>query len=62
MLLPLCLLGAGSIVVGYLMKEAVLCNVVLPKIPEGIKIVPLMLSVLGGTLGFMVYSGWGVIV
>jgi NADH-ubiquinone oxidoreductase chain 5 len=53
---PLLLLAFGSIFVGYLGKEVVLSNVIPPIISNSVKILPLILSMLGAFLGFVVYE------
>lgn len=54
---PLLLLAFGSIFVGYLGKEVVLSNVIPPIVSNSVKVVPLILSMLGAFLAFMVYEG-----
>lgn len=54
--LPLFLLALGSIFVGYLGKELLLSNIIPPIIFNSVKIVPLLLSLLGGLLAFMIYD------
>ena len=54
--MPLFILAFGSIFVGYLGKELMLSNIVFPIIGSFVKIVPLLLSLLGGLLAFMVYD------
>lgn len=51
---PLLLLGFGSIFVGYLAKEAVLSNTIVPVVSNFIKIIPFVLSLLGMFLVFIV--------
>lgn len=46
----------GSIFVGYFGKELLLSNIIPPIIFNSVKIVPLLLSLLGGLLAFMVYD------
>uniref|UniRef100_A0AAU8HN78 NADH-ubiquinone oxidoreductase chain 5 n=1 Tax=Demospongiae sp. TaxID=2813625 RepID=A0AAU8HN78_9METZ len=53
---PLFLLAIGSIFVGYLAKEIALSNIVSPIISNSVKIVPLLLSLLGALLAFMIYN------
>lgn len=53
---PLLLLAFGSIFVGYLGKEVVLSNVIPPIISNSVKLIPLILSMLGAFLGFVVYE------
>nr|YP_232819.1 NADH dehydrogenase subunit 5 [Tethya actinia]AAP59078.1 NADH dehydrogenase subunit 5 [Tethya actinia] len=55
-IIPLLLLAFGSIFVGYLGKEIILSNVVSPIISNFIKVVPLLLSLLGALLAFIVYN------
>lgn len=55
---PLLLLAFGSIFVGYLGKEVVLSNVIPPIISNSVKVIPLILSMLGAFLGFVVYEGF----
>ena len=54
--LPLLLLAFGSIFAGYLGKEIVLSNVILPIISNSAKMVPLILSLLGALLAFVHYN------
>ena len=54
--LPLFLLALGSIFIGYFGKELVLSNIVFPIIGPFVKIVPLLLSMFGALLAFMVYD------
>ena len=54
--LPLFLLAFGSIFVGYFGKELLLSNIISPIIFNSVKVVPLVLSLLGGLLAFMVYD------
>ena len=53
---PLLLLALGSIFVGYLGKEVVISNVIPPMIPNSVKVVPLVLSLLGAFLAFVIYD------
>lgn len=53
---PLLLLAFGSIFVGYLGKEVILSNVISPIVSNSVKVVPLILSMLGAFLGFVVYE------
>ena len=53
---PLLLLAFGSIFVGYLGKEVMLSNVIAPIVSNSVKVVPLILSMLGALLGFVVYD------
>lgn len=53
---PLLLLAFGSIFVGYLGKELILSNTLSPIISNSVKIVPLLLSILGALLAFVVYD------
>ena len=53
---PLVLLAWGSIFVGYLGKEIVLSNVVSPIVANSAKIIPLLFSLLGGVLAFVIYN------
>ena len=53
---PLLLLAFGSIFVGYLGKEVILSNVIPPIISNSVKVIPLILSMLGAFLGFVVYE------
>ncbi len=53
---PLLLLAFGSIFVGYLGKEVILSNVVPPIISNSVKVVPLVLSMLGVFLAFVIYE------
>ena len=52
---PLVLLAFGSIFVGYLGKEIVLSNVMSPIVANSVKIIPLLFSLLGAMLSFVVY-------
>nr|YP_009158772.1 NADH dehydrogenase subunit 5 [Crella elegans]AKO90229.1 NADH dehydrogenase subunit 5 [Crella elegans] len=56
--LPLFLLACGSIFIGYFGKELMLSNTVFPIISPVIKIVPLLLSIFGAFLAFMVYDSF----
>ena len=53
---PLLLLAFGSIFVGYLGKEMILSNVIPPIIFNSVKVVPLVLSLLGAFLAYMIYD------
>uniref|UniRef100_A0AAU8HN85 NADH-ubiquinone oxidoreductase chain 5 n=1 Tax=Porifera sp. TaxID=3140030 RepID=A0AAU8HN85_9METZ len=53
---PLFLLAIGSIFVGYLAKEIALSNIVSPIISNSVKIIPLLLSLFGALLAFMLYN------
>ncbi len=46
-ILPLLLLGLGSIFVGYLAKEAIIPHIINPVVPNYIKILPFVLSLFG---------------
>ena len=48
------ILAAGSIGLGYIGKELLLSGVVEPVVPGIVKAMPLMLSVLGGIMGYAV--------
>lgn len=50
------LLAFGSIFVGYLAKEVALSNVLLPVVSNYIKMIPLLLSLFGAMLAFLVYT------
>ena len=54
--LPLLLLAFGSIFVGYLGKEVLLSTVIPPIVSNFVKVVPLILSMSGALLAFMVYN------
>nr|YP_001633646.1 NADH dehydrogenase subunit 5 [Negombata magnifica]CAM06611.1 NADH dehydrogenase subunit 5 [Negombata magnifica] len=54
--LPLLLLAFGSIFVGYFGKELILSNIIPPIISNSVKVVPLLLSLLGALLAFVVYD------
>ena len=54
--LPLLLLGLGSIFVGFLVKEAVLSNIIGPVVTNIIKIAPFISSLLGMIAGIIIYS------
>lgn len=41
---------------GYLGKEVVISNVIPPMIPNSVKVVPLVLSLLGAFLAFVIYD------
>ena len=56
-LLPLFFLALGSIFVGYLTKEITLTNIVHPIVPNHIKILPVILSLLGGLCALLLYNG-----
>nr|YP_009020820.1 NADH dehydrogenase subunit 5 [Polymastia littoralis]AHM12901.1 NADH dehydrogenase subunit 5 [Polymastia littoralis] len=53
---PLFLLAIGSIFVGYLAKEIALSNIVSPIISNSVKIIPLLFSLFGALLAFMIYN------
>nr|YP_010596877.1 NADH dehydrogenase subunit 5 [Cliona patera]WAK85271.1 NADH dehydrogenase subunit 5 [Cliona patera]WAK85285.1 NADH dehydrogenase subunit 5 [Cliona patera]WAK85299.1 NADH dehydrogenase subunit 5 [Cliona patera]WAK85313.1 NADH dehydrogenase subunit 5 [Cliona patera]WAK85327.1 NADH dehydrogenase subunit 5 [Cliona patera] len=53
---PLLLLAFGSIFVGYWGKEVILSNVIPPIVSNSIKAVPLIFSLLGAFLAFVVYD------
>ena len=53
---PLLLLAFGSIFVGYLGKEVILSNVIPPIVSNSIKVVPLILSLSGAFLAFVIYE------
>lgn len=53
---PLLLLAFGSIFVGYWGKEVILSNVIPPIVSNSIKVVPLIFSLLGAFLAFVVYD------
>nr|CAD5128096.1 nad5 [Tethya citrina] len=55
-IIPLLFLALGSIFAGYLGKEIILSNVVSPIISNLVKLVPLLLSLLGALLAFIVYN------
>ncbi|YP_001031202.1 NADH dehydrogenase subunit 5 (mitochondrion) [Amphimedon queenslandica] len=52
---PLCILALGSIFVGYIGKEFVLSNVMSPIVANGVKMIPLLFSLLGGSLALFLY-------
>lgn len=52
---PLCILAFGSIFVGYIGKEFVLSNVMSPIVANGVKMIPLLFSLLGGSLALFLY-------
>nr|QDH12156.1 NADH dehydrogenase subunit 5 [Halichondria sp. HK-2019] len=54
--LPLFLLALGSIFVGYLGKEVVISNVLPPMISSSVKMLPLILSLFGALLAFVIYD------
>nr|YP_001648592.1 NADH dehydrogenase subunit 5 [Xestospongia muta]ABW83899.1 NADH dehydrogenase subunit 5 [Xestospongia muta] len=54
--IPLVLLAFGSIFVGYLGKEIVLSNVMGPVVTNSVKMIPLLFSLFGGMLAFVVYN------
>nr|YP_009547081.1 NADH dehydrogenase subunit 5 [Halichondria panicea]AYV91359.1 NADH dehydrogenase subunit 5 [Halichondria panicea] len=54
--LPLFLLALGSIFVGYLGKEVVISNVIPPMISNSVKMLPLILSLFGALLAFVIYD------
>ena len=62
--IPLVLLAFGSIFVGYLGKEIVLSNVMGPVVTNSVKMIPLLSSLFGGMLAFvvcnyfLVYPAW----
>nr|YP_001648544.1 NADH dehydrogenase subunit 5 [Iotrochota birotulata]ABW83879.1 NADH dehydrogenase subunit 5 [Iotrochota birotulata] len=53
---PLFLLAIGSIFVGYLGREVILSNIISPIILNSVKVVPLLLSILGALMAFVVYD------
>ena len=53
---PLLLLGLGSILVGYLVKEAIIPHVITPVVSNFIKIIPFVLSLLGMFMAFFMCS------
>ncbi len=53
--MPLCLLAFSSIFVGYLGKEFVLSNVMTPIVSNGVKMIPLLFSLWGGSLALFFY-------
>ena len=55
-LIPLFFLALGSIFIGYLTKELTLSNVIHPIIPNHIKIMPILLSLLGGSCALYLYN------
>ena len=57
--IPLLLLALGSIFVGYLAKEITLSNVISPIISNSAKVIPLLFSLLGAILAFVVYN-WSI--
>ena len=56
--LPLILLSLGSLFFGFLLREAVLSNVLLPFVPGFVKFLPLICIGLGGSLAFFFLAGW----
>lgn len=54
---PLVLLAVGSICTGYLVKEQVLANVLVPVVPSAIQWMPLVLGAMGGLAGYAVHAG-----
>lgn len=53
---PLALLAVGSICMGYLAKEQVLANVLVPVVPSAIQWMPLVLGAMGGLAGYAVHA------
>ena len=53
---PLVLLAFGSLFVGYFGKEIFLSNVMSPIVTNSVKTVPLLFSLFGGVLAFVVYN------
>ena len=53
---PLALLAVGSICTGYLAKEQVLADVLVPVVPSAIQWMPLVLGALGGVAGYAVHA------
>lgn len=53
---PLALLAVGSICTGYLAKEQVLANVLVPVVPSAIQWMPLVLGAAGGLAGYAVHA------
>lgn len=54
-MVPLLILAFGSVFVGYIGKELALSYVVSPIIPNFTKVLPLLLSLVGGGVAFIVY-------
>lgn len=54
-MVPLLVLAFGSVFVGYIGKELALSYVVAPIIPNFTKVLPLLLSLVGAGLAFIVY-------
>ena len=52
---PLCILALGSIFVGYMGKEFVLSSVMSPIVANGVKMIPLLFSLLGVSLALFLY-------
>lgn len=52
---PLCILALGSIFVGYMGKEFVLSSVMSPIVTNGVKMIPLLFSLLGVSLALFLY-------
>ena len=57
--LPLLLLAFGSIFVGYLAKEITISNILPPIISNSTKIIPLLFSMFGAILAFIIYNRKG---
>ena len=53
---PLALLAVGSICTGYLAKEQVLANVLVPVVPSAIQWMPLVLGAMGGLAAHAVHA------
>lgn len=53
---PLALLAVGSICTGYLAKEQVLANVLVPVVPSTIQWMPLVLGAMGGLAAHAVHA------
>lgn len=53
---PLALLAVGSICTGYLVKEQVLANALVPVVPSAIQWMPLVLGAMGGLVGYALHA------
>ena len=60
-IMPLLVLGLGSIFVGYLAKEAIIPHIINPVVSNFIKIIPFVLSLVGMFLAFFMYSSGRVV-
>lgn len=55
LLIPLMILAMGSIVSGFILFNPILNNIVHPIIPVMIKLLPLLVTIIGGTIGLSLF-------